>query len=72
MFDYLIARFSLLICELREVNVELKKIVVNKKLLRYFPKKWEVRAMMIEDSCEFDELSLDELIQKLQGYELVQ
>ena len=69
-FDELISRFSHLICELKELGVEYDNIDINEKLLDFLPSNWEVRVMMLKENEEMSTWSLEDIIGKLQAYNM--
>ena len=68
--DELISRFSQQICELKELGVEYDNIDINEKLLDSLPSNWEMRVMMLKENEEMPTLSLEDIIGKLQAYNM--
>ena len=69
-FNDMIVRYSQLMRKLSDLDVELDQAQINRKLLDALPAKWEVRVMMLKDKEDMETWSLEDLIGKLQAYEL--
>ena len=65
-----INRFTLLISELKCLNVDYKESDICKKLLGSLPYKWHVQVMIIKRTGGVGSMSLEELIGVLQSYEI--
>ncbi|HEY5236712.1 MAG TPA: hypothetical protein VIJ14_11080, partial [Rhabdochlamydiaceae bacterium] len=68
--DDLISRYSQLISELRELGQEYQIREVNEKLLDALPAIWDMRVMLMKENAEIAIWSLDEIIGKLQAYQM--
>ncbi|HEY5235656.1 MAG TPA: hypothetical protein VIJ14_05720, partial [Rhabdochlamydiaceae bacterium] len=68
--DELISRFSQLISELRELGQEYQIRDVNEKLLDALPAIWDMRVMLMKENAEIAIWTLDEIIGKLQAYQM--
>lgn len=63
-------RFTLLISELKSMDVEYKESDICKKLLGSLPYKWHVQVMIIKRTRGVSSMNLEQLIGVLQSYEM--
>ncbi|HEY5235262.1 MAG TPA: hypothetical protein VIJ14_03705, partial [Rhabdochlamydiaceae bacterium] len=68
--DEIISRYSQLISELRELDQEYEIREINEKLLDALPAMWDVRVMLMKEQAEIAIWGLDEIIGKLQAYQM--
>jgi len=63
-------RFTHIINELKSLGKTFTTEELVRKILRFFPRRWEAKVMAIQEAKDLKTFSLDELIGNLQTYEL--
>ena len=63
-------RFTHITNELKSLGKPFTTEELVRKILRFLPHSWEAKVMAIQESKDIKKITLDELIENLQTYEL--